>query len=94
MQFVEASGYAASVAALGDSEEVHAARRALLAWVETYPDRGELVARTRARILRSRSYPGYAALRLIYRCDLKEDTVYLYRLLPVDELRDASLRNS
>lgn len=92
MIFVLMRGYEESVAALGDSDEVHAARRALLAWVAEHADRGQTVPGTSARVVRTRSQHGCSALRLIYRHEA--DTVYLYRLLPWDELGTEPLRSS
>ncbi|HEY0143215.1 MAG TPA: hypothetical protein VGF48_20145 [Thermoanaerobaculia bacterium] len=86
MRFVAVSGYAEVVAELGDSDEVNAARLALLTFAQTYPDRGKLVPDTSVRVVKTRSHPGYAALRLFYR--VEGEVLYLLELAPYDELDD------
>jgi hypothetical protein len=93
MEVLSVIGYDESVEALGDSDEVHAARVALLLHVQVYPDRGEPMEGLNSLVAKTRSQPGMAALRLVYR--VEGETILLYDLSRYDELAEGhTLRSS
>lgn len=83
-RIVMVPGFEASIAALGDSPEVSQVVKVLLAQAVNHPYRAPRLDGYEARILKSRSYGNYPALRLLYR--VERDVIYLYEIGPHPEL--------
>lgn len=84
VRIVSMPGFDVSVAALGDTAEVRAVVRALIGHVSRSPYDVPKVPGREVRVIKSRSYGPYPAIRLLYR--VVQDTVYLYEAGFYDEL--------
>lgn len=85
-RIVTAPGFDLSVAALGDTAEVRQIVKALIARAERQPENAPKLAGLEARVVKSRSYGTYPAIRMLYR--VEGDTIYLYEVAFYDELTD------
>jgi hypothetical protein len=88
-RIVTVPGFDLSVAGLGGSAEVREVVKALIARAERYPENAPRLPGLEARVVKSRSYGDYPALRLLYRVD--EETIYLYEVASYDELSDDAI---
>lgn len=83
---IAVTGFLESADALGGTPEVSLVIDALIKRAVSRPEAGAVIPGFKARMIKSRSYGIYPALRLIYA--LENDVVSLYDVSTYDELAD------
>jgi len=84
-RIVRTDAFDESVAALSDSRETTLVLAMMIGRARRWPHAGELIPGTAARVIRSRPYGTFPAIRLIYRA--AGDIIYLYRADHYDVLK-------
>jgi hypothetical protein len=84
-KIVRTDTFEASAAALSGAAEARLVLETLILRVRRWPQAGELIPGSAARVIRSQPYRNFPAIRLIYR--VSGSAVYLYRADCYDVLR-------